>query len=248
MNAQALKALALTAVLSLAGSLAAREAVVFVEAHPDDLAGHLGTALKLSEKFDVHIIDFTHGELGCGWEKYTNGWTKATRTAEETEVCRRAGFTLHWCDAVDGFSYADKEVCAQLAQHLKDISPRAVFCHWPIDTHADHVMSAAATLKAIDLAGIRPERYFHEQDIQSRGFQASYHVDITPYVEKKAELAKLYACQGGPKIAVRKAESNRVYARNVGVGEMQNVEVIGVYHGTVRPGHSVFDGFEGVEQ
>ena len=248
MNAQALKALALTAVLSLAGSLAAREAVVFVEAHPDDLAGHLGTALKLSEKFDVHVIDFTHGELGCGWEKYTNGWTKATRTAEESEVCRRAGFTLHWCDQIDGFSYANKEACAQLAQHLKDINPRAVFCHWPIDTHADHVMSAAATLKAIDLAGIRPERYFHEQDIQSRGFQTAYHIDITPYVEKKAELVKFYACQGGPKIAARKAESNRVYARNVGVGEMQNVEVIGVYHGTVRPGRSVFDGFEGVEQ
>lgn len=64
------------------GTAGARESVVFVEAHPDDLAGHLGTALKLSEKFDVHIIDFTHGELGCGWEMYTNGWTKATRNVE----------------------------------------------------------------------------------------------------------------------------------------------------------------------
>ena len=227
------------------GMVGARESVVFVEAHPDDLAGHLGTALKLSEKFDVHIIDFTHGELGCGWEMYTNGWTKATRTAEEGEVCRRAGFRLHWCDAIDGFAYADSNVCAQLTAYLADIRPRAVFCHWPIDTHPDHMMSAVAAMKSVRLAGLRCELYFHEQDIQSRGFQVAYHVDVTPYVAKKAELTRLYACQHGDDIARRKAESSRVYARN-SLGSTRNVEVIGVFHGTVPPGKSVFDGLDGV--
>ncbi|MBO7721553.1 MAG: PIG-L family deacetylase [Kiritimatiellae bacterium] len=224
---------------------AARETVVFVEAHPDDLAGHLGTAMKLAEKFEVHVIDFTHGELGCGEEKFKSGWTRRTRTAEETEVCRRAGFKLHWCEEVDGYAYAGKAACDRLAQLFKEIKPRAVFCHWPIDVHDDHVMSAAATLKAINLAGIKPERYFHEQDIQSRGFAPAYHVDITPYVEKKAQLARLYVCQGGDKIVERKAESNRVYGRN---SSQRNVEVIGVFHGTVKPGGSVFDGLDGVVQ
>ena len=41
---------------------AERERVVFVCAHPDDLAGCSGTALLLAEKFDVRVIDFTKGE------------------------------------------------------------------------------------------------------------------------------------------------------------------------------------------
>ena len=235
--------LVVSALMPIALLAAARESVVFVEAHPDDLPGHLGTALRLSEKYDVHVIDFTHGELGCGWDKFTNGWTKATRTAEESEVCRRAGFKLHWCDAIDGFAYADEKVCRQLADYLKEIKPRAVFCHWPIDVHPDHMMSAAAAIKAVGLAGLSPEMYFHEQDIQSRGFRTAFYVDITPYVEKKAELARLYACQGGDRIAQRKAESNRVYGRN---SSMENVELIGVFSSRVKPGSTVFDGMTGV--
>ena len=222
------------------GTAGARESVVFVEAHPDDLAGHLGTALKLSEKFDVHIIDFTHGELGCGWEMYTNGWTKATRTAEESEVCRRAGFTLHWCDQVDGTAFADQAVCEQLRDHLMRIRPRAVFCHWPVDTHADHVMSAAATLKALQMAKLgNVEVYFHEQDGQSRGFKATHYVNIDAVVQRKAEIVSLYACQDGPDIAKRKAESNRVYGRNSGTGGA--TEVFAAHGGHVTPGKSVFD-------
>ena len=222
----------------------ARESIVFVEAHPDDLPGHLGTALRLSEKFDVHVIDFTHGERGCGWEKFTNGWTKATRTAEETEVCRRAGFTLHWCDEVNGFAYAGSNVCAQIAAYLKEINPRAVFCHWPIDTHIDHVLSTAATMKALELAKLKPECYFHEQVTQSRGFQAVYRVEVGSCREKKAELTRLYVCQDGDAIAARKATAGRVYAWQTGRSEY--IEIFGVMSGTVRPGHSVFDSLTGV--
>ena len=235
--------LIVSALMPLALLSTVRESVVFVEAHPDDLPGHLGTALRLSEKYDVHVIDFTHGELGCGWDKFTNGWTKATRTAEESEVCRRAGFKLHWCDAIDGMAYADEKVCRQLAGILREINPRAVFCHWPVDTHVDHAMSAVATQQAIRLAKISPERYFHEQDIQSRDFRVAYYVDVFPYVEKKAELTRLYVCQKGDAIAVRKAESSRTYGRN---SSLPTAEVFGVVRGTVKPGQGVFDNLPGV--
>ena len=226
-----------------AGSIMARESVVFVEAHPDDLAGHLGTALKLSETYDVHIIDFTHGELGLGWANFSNGVAKATRIAEETAVCNKAGFKLHWCDAIDGMAYADEKVCKQLAGILREINPRAVFCHWPVDTHVDHAMSAVATQQAIRLAKISPECYFHEQDIQSRDFRTAYYVDVSSYVEKKAELTRLYVCQKGNAIALRKAESSRTYGSN---SSLPAAEVIGVVRGTVKPGQGVFDNLPGV--
>jgi len=238
-----MKKYVLSVLTLIAAAVSAREAVVFVEAHPDDLPGHMGTALRLAETYEVHVIDFTHGEMGCGVEKFKSGWTKKTRTAEETEVCRRAGFKLHWCDEVDGSAYANERVCRQLADYLMEIKPRAVFCHWPVDTHPDHVMSAAATLKAVQLAYLKPEIYFHEQDIQSRCFARCLYVDITPYVARKAELVKLYACQNGDAIAARKAESNRVYGRN---SSQRNVELIGVFSGKVSPGASIFSSLPGV--
>ena len=233
-----ISALAAVALVSLASG--ARESVVFVEAHPDDLAGSMGTALLLSEHFDVHVIDFTHGERGLTKREFEDGSCKRTRTAEETAVCAAAGFSLHWCDQVDGTAFADQAVCEQLRDHLMRIRPRAVFCHWPVDTHADHVMSAAATLKALQMAKLGDvEVYFHEQDGQSRGFKATHYVNIDAVVRRKAEIVSLYACQGGPDIAKRKAESNRVYGRNSGTGGA--TEVFAAHGGHVTPGKSVFD-------
>ncbi len=221
------------------------ESVVFVEAHPDDLAGAMGTAMRLSEKFDVHVVDFTHGELGLGMPGLLDGSTKKTRIAEETAVCAGAGLKLHWCDQVDGFSYADTNACEQLRALFVRLKPRAVFCHWPVDTHADHFMSTAATMKALQLAGLEPELYFHEQDGQSRGFQRVYYVDVSSVLERKNELVAKYVCQDGPAIAKRKTGSQATYGRNVG---MPSVEVFGVMSGTVRPGKSVFDALDGVRQ
>lgn len=36
---------------------------------------------------------------------------------------------------------------ARLAAILKELAPRAVIAHWPVDVHTDHVMTSAATLK-----------------------------------------------------------------------------------------------------
>lgn len=237
-------ALAFAAVFAAAPAQA-REAVVFVEAHPDDLAGSLGTAMLLAEKYDVHVVDFTHGELGLGKPGLEDGSTKKLRTAEETAVCAGAGLRLHWCDQVDGSAYADAAACEQLRALFAAVRPRAVFCHWPVDVHADHVMSAAATLKALKLAGLDPEIYFHEQDSQSRGFPRAYHVDVSSVLDRKNELVAKYVCQQGGEIAKRKTASQAAYGRNAG---LPSAEVFGVMSGTVRPGKCVFDAIDGVRQ
>ena len=234
--------------IALAGSTQAKELdrVVFLEAHPDDLASEMGTAVLMKGIYEMHVIDYTHGEWGCGEEKATNGWTKATRTAEEGEVCRRAGFRLHWCDAIDGFAYADSNVCAQLTAYLADIRPRAVFCHWPIDTHPDHMMSAAAAIKATQLAGIRPEIYFQEQEIQSRAFQPVYWVDVSALTERRRELISMWASQNGPKIAERKIRTSETNALRLAPWKWTHAEIFGVFPSTVPPGRGIFDELPGV--
>lgn len=218
-----------------------RDRVVIVSAHPDDLAGQMGLALLLAQRCDLHVIDYTHGERGCGEEKFKNGWTKAERTREEEKVCAAIGATLHWLDEIDGEATAGRETCERLAALLKEIHPRAVILHWPIDIHNDHVMSAAAALRAIQIAGISPEVYFHEQDQQSRGFAPCYFVPIASVAKRKAEIIRNYTCQNGDRMAERKARQCTVRGAQCFGYDNEPVEAYAVMQGTVRAGKGILD-------
>jgi len=218
-----------------------RESVVYVSAHPDDLAGSLGTMLRLAESYDVHLITFTHGERGLGETGCCDGSTRKTRTAEETAVAKAAGFTLHWCEEIDGEAFAGREACTRLAELYREIRPRAIVVHWPIDIHRDHLMSGAAAIKATDLAGLAPEIYFQEQDIQSRLFPAAYYVDVTDLTERRREIISLWKCQNGPAIAERKIATSRTNALRIWGDATRRAEVFGVFPGTVPPGKGIFD-------
>lgn len=190
----------LFALLALTGavcSAAELERVVIVPAHPDDLIACLGFCHLARGKYEVHVVDFTHGERGCGEEKFKSGWTKATRTKEEEAVCASIGATLHWLDEVDGEAYASRESCERLAAILKKLRPRAVIAHWPVDIHTDHVMAGAAAIRAVFLADIKPEIYFMEQTYQSKNFSPDVYVDITSVYDKVLDSIRLYACQYG---------------------------------------------------
>lgn len=159
-----------------------RDAVVYVAAHPDDLAGSIGTVMRLAEMYDVHVVDYTHGERGMGNARFIDGSCKKMRTEEEERICREIGVALHWCDEIDGAAFAGKEACQKLAGLFTMIKPRALIVHWPLDVHKDHIMSYAAAIKAAQMAKISPEIYFQEQDLQSRNFPVAYS-GVYPFFE-----------------------------------------------------------------
>ena len=120
-------------------------------------------------------------------------------TGFETEfaesVCKELGATLHWLDEIDGEAYACRETCERLAAILKELKPRAVFAHWPVDIHGDHAMAGVAVQKALFLAGLTPELYFIEQEYQGKRFVPDQFVDITDVIDRKCELIRMYKCQ-----------------------------------------------------
>lgn len=69
--------------------------------------------------------------------------------------------------------------------------------HWPIDVHMDHVMSTAATLKALEMAKLRraPELILHEETWRSKNFSVHRLVDITSVRPQKVEIIRTCACQ-----------------------------------------------------
>lgn len=215
-----------------------RDVVIYVSCHPDDLAGSIGTVIRLTEHYDVHMIEFTHGERGLGEAGYLDGSTAKLRTAEDEAVCKAIGIPLHWCNEIDGEAFAGRKACEHIAEIYKRLKPRAIICHSLMETHMDHMMSAAAAIKAAQLAGITPEIYFQEQEIQSRSFQPVYWVDVSGLTERKRELISLWACQHGPKIAERKIRTSFVNGYRMSMPES---EVFAIFPGTVPPGKGIFD-------
>lgn len=230
------------ALLTLSGL--AKETVVFVCAHPDDFGGISGTGMRLAEKYDVHVIDYTHGERGLGEAGYRDGSVRKMRTEEESNACKVAGVTLHWMEEIDGEAAAGMETCKKLAALLKTLNPCAVIAHWPIDTHMDHAMSTVATLKAVQLAGLRPEIYFQEQHHQSRCYRPVLYVDISSVKARKDELIRCYKCQWPEAMVERKTADAKAYAAEVGMGL---VETLAPMAGTVSLDRCIFNAIENVK-
>ena len=164
-------AITVLAAAFLCAAAFAKETVVIVPAHPDDLISSIGFCLLARDRFDVHVVDFTHGERGLGQKAFEDGSCRKIRMAEEESVCRR------------------------LAEIIKELKPRAVFAHWPVDIHTDHVMAGAAALRAVFLSGLKPEVYFFDEVYQAKCFIPDRYLDITDVFERKYEILRMYKCQ-----------------------------------------------------
>lgn len=177
---------------------APRESIVFVGAHPDDTEGYAATAFLLAKNYDLHVVDLTRGELGLGVKGRDDGSTAKIRMAEEAKACALLGAKCHFLDEVDGTAYASAKSVDRLTELFRRLKPRAVFTHWPIDEHIDHVQCWAVVAHALHRAklDVAPERYFFEVLLsQTRNFTPVYRVDVTKTIADKANLLRCYACQ-----------------------------------------------------
>jgi len=181
---------------ALSGAKTCKEALVFLNAHPDDTDGFAGTLCLLRERYDIHIVDLTRGELGLGRKGLLDGTTAKRRTREEMKAQAFLGTKLHFLSEVDGSATAGRTAADDLAKLLLQIRPRAVFTHWPIDNHADHAQCSALLANALRLSGLRPERYFFEEWMnQTRNMVPTYYVDVTKTFPDKLKALSFYACQ-----------------------------------------------------
>ena len=185
--------MAFSAVMAL--PVFAKDRILFFPAHPDDMISSLGTCLLMKDRYELHVCDFTYGERGLGEGGFRSGRTKAMRMKEEAAVCEALGAQLHWYGAEDGNTWATEEQVGRLVELLRTLRPRAIFGHWPMDVHSDHMMSAAVLQRAFKLAKIDCEYYFFEETYDSKGFRDDFYVNITSVAKEKERLIRLYACQ-----------------------------------------------------
>lgn len=173
----------------------AKDRVMIVGAHPDDIIPCLGFCHMAKDIFELHVVDMTHGERGLGPTGYADGSTRKIRIKEEESVCATINAKLHWLDEIDGEAHAGKETCERLSNLLYELKPRAVITMWPLDVNTDHVMAGAATIRAICHSGLQPELWFMHEEYNSKAFPYDVLVDITTVYDQAMASLALYACQ-----------------------------------------------------
>jgi LmbE family N-acetylglucosaminyl deacetylase len=174
--------------------------VIFVVAHPDDVAFSMGgTAWLLKERgHPLHVLCATRGARGYPWQGEgkppPNPAVAAVRSREEAECCALLGAELTFLELPDSDIYADREACAAVADHLRGIRPRAVLTHGPLEK-PDHAAVCQMTLKALDLAGAfwTTECYLNLDPTANRNAAyAPLYVDISGVIDDKVRLIRCH--------------------------------------------------------
>lgn len=175
---------------------AAKRSIVFVGAHPDDTEGFAATAFLLRDRYDLHVVDLTRGENGLGLAGRLDGSTERIRTEEERQACALLGATPHFLHDVNGAREMTRASVDALTYIFTNLNPVAVFTHWPIDGHPDHIQTTAAVVHALKIVRPKPELYLYEVvPGETEQFRPLYSVDVTRTMDLKTRMMRTYACQ-----------------------------------------------------
>jgi len=175
------------------------KSIVFIVAHPDDVAfGMGGTALLLSERYRIHVLCATKGQLGRGGRDIPIEEVAVYRSKEEQNATEFLNGELTFLGKMDQNVFADEATCREVAEYLKEIDPAAVFSIWPSDTHPDHSAISEITRKAVRMSGLSPELYYCEESTiggQTTHFHPDIYVDIITVIEEKLKMLRCHKSQ-----------------------------------------------------
>lgn len=191
---------------------AARKNIVFLMAHPDDVAIHAGgTALLLTRRYNLHVMCVTRGERGIKGK--TNAQAAVIRAREEVAACRILGADLTFLDQVDQDIFAGREAVKSVAKLLRKLRPVALFTHWPL-TKRDHAAASNLAWMALEDSDL-----FWTTEVYMGSIGGSYSnvhpelfVNITDVVEEKKKLLMCHKSQ------ISKRGIDGLLARNQAAG------------------------------
>lgn len=174
------------------------EKIVFIVAHPDDVAcGAGGTALLLKNHYEIHVLCASKGECGIPGKSLSE--SAAIRELEERAADAHIKAHIHFLGAIDGEIFADRPLVEQTTALLRDLNPKAVFTGWTIDTHNDHAAVSELTRMALRRWEGNPELYYFELGLgfQTSCFMPDIYVDISAVTEEKIAMLRCHASQNG---------------------------------------------------
>jgi len=184
--------------------------MLIITCHPDDWEiGMGGTAYLMKDRFQIHVIIASDGELGNTWN--TTGLPDSelaeTRQGHSKATAEKIGAINYFLHLPDGGVHADEQAVNQVVELLEEIDPQIIFLHWPLDK-PDHAAAGTMALMALSRTGMHYSReaYFFEVG-HCDHFAPEVYVDISDVGEVKRNLVHIHERFGDDRL-VQMAEKN----------------------------------------
>ncbi|HVN59297.1 MAG TPA: PIG-L family deacetylase [Bacteroidales bacterium] len=172
-----------------------RPNMLIITCHPDDWELSMaGTAYLLKDRYHIHIIILSDGELGNTWN--TTGKPDpvlgAKRVDDANKTAEKIGATNYFFKMKDSGVYADEEAVNKTITLMKSLDPSIIFIHWPIDK-PDHVAASAIAMMALARTGLMYSRevYFFEVE-ELNHFTPEIFIDISGLWSVKRDLVHFH--------------------------------------------------------
>jgi LmbE family N-acetylglucosaminyl deacetylase len=165
--------------------------VLAIGAHFDDVEiGCGGALLKHRDRGDeIHLIVVTHSGYESETKQFVRSREQARREGESS--ARFLNANLICCEKEPLILTPTEQLVLELESLVNSIKPDRIYTHQSTDCHADHAavgyVSTRACRKCDEVFLYRSNWYIMENSRDD-----NYYVDISKYIDKKADLISLY--------------------------------------------------------
>jgi LmbE family N-acetylglucosaminyl deacetylase len=188
-------------------------AALAITAHPDDIEFLMGgTFLRLGDAgYELHYWNLANG--CCGSSVTGREETARIRREEGIAAAKFAGAIFHDSICDDLAIFYDRETLAKVAAVVREVNPRIVLTHAPVDYMEDHTNACRLAVSAAFTRGMpnfpttppRPhvaekvtvyhaQPYSHHDPLGNR-VQPHFYVDVTDLQERKRQMLACHASQ-----------------------------------------------------
>jgi LmbE family N-acetylglucosaminyl deacetylase/CheY-like chemotaxis protein len=173
---------------ALLGRGRARESVLAIGAHPDDVEIGCGGALLVARQrgAQVTVLTLSPGE---------RGGSPAERRRESELAAERLGARLVLGDLADTAVGEGPETISLIESAVADARPTAVYVHSLHDTHQDH--RAAHRGAMVAARGVRTV-FAYQSPSSTVEFRPSVFLEVGAVLDEKVRLLSVYASQARP--------------------------------------------------
>ena len=168
-----------------AARLAARQAVLAIGAHPDDVEIGAAGALLVHRSMghEVSILTLSRG---------ARGGTEATRSGESETAALALGATLYLEDLTDTRIGEGDPTIGVISEVIETVRPTIVYTHSLHDVHQDHRNTHRAAMVAIRDVG---RVYCFQSPSATVDFRPTRFVTVDEQLERKLLAIKAFASQ-----------------------------------------------------
>jgi len=182
--------------------------VVSIMAHQDDELMCLGTMLKMQARGDaLHFVCVTDGSGGMAQAPdMPRAEAAAIRDREMRDLAGRLGASYTCLNERDEYLYDTPDVRRRLVAAIRACQADVIFTHFSPDYNVDH-NTVTELVRQCAMHAPFPMTHTVEPPLAATpavflvepsggfGFEPSHYVDITPFIERKRELARCHQSQ-----------------------------------------------------